>query len=814
MTPRLEPVVLSAHRRRGLVFAGAALIAIVSVNGSRGLTFDADVLRLLPEKGTAVPAFRTFLQRFGTLDDLYVVFTAPEDYTIADYEDVIARWTTSLSAAPEIVGVDAGRIDDSRDWAWLAEHELLLLDDAHLPEAIARFSPAGMRAALARSREFLSVPSREVTALVREDPLGLHELLQRQSGTTRSGLPFGLSQDGYVAADGRRRLLIARPAQPPYDTAFARALFDRLETIKQEHSAPAPDESGELRPLLIVDFAGGHRIALEAEAVVRRESMVNGVGSLALILPLLFVVFRSVRLVMIGSLPSALSFVIVLGVLGYLGSTLSAAAAGASAMLFGLGVDGVVLLYVTHCLALEQHRNASAAVRAMASPAASMLLGMWTTAATFLGMLVVDFPSLEQLGLLIGASIFICGIATLVLVPAAMPARPPLTGIRSISMPRFARFVLGHRRSVLVAAVILTLALGYAATALRVNPTLERLRSVTAGATFLEEVTDTFDLPSDVTVLLQRGRSLNDLLEENRRLVETVRQRVPSVPVQSVSALLPPPAVQTARAELIHKALPSVESISHDLEAAAAASGFRPGSFAPFSARLPRLVAANSLTLDDFATHGFGDIFGRFLVKAEDQWLVATYAFPSDPAEVAALGAIVAARSERIAVTGMTAVNEELSVRFGPEFLKGLSVGTAIVIGLLLATFRSARLVVLALSPTAIGLVWAAGILAAAGVELDLFALFAVMTFVGIGVDYGIHLIHRYDELNDPARVTAELAPVIMVAGAITLLGYGTLVTSSYPPLRSIGVVSAVSVVTLVIASVLLLPAMLSETQS
>ena len=44
---------------------------------------------------------------------------------------------------------------------------------------------------------------------------------------------------------------------------------------------------------------------------------------------------------------------------------------------------------------------------------------------------------------------------------------------------------------------------------------------------------------------------------------------------------------------------------------------------------------------------------------------------------------------------------------------------------------------------------------------------------------------------------------------AITLLGYGTLVTSSYPPLRSIGVVSAVSVVALAAASVLVLPALL-----
>ena len=38
---------------------------------------------------------------------------------------------------------------------------------------------------------------------------------------------------------------------------------------------------------------------------------------------------------------------------------------------------------------------------------------------------------------------------------------------------------------------------------------------------------------------------------------------------------------------------------------------------------------------------------------------------------------------------------------------------------------------------------------------------------------------------------------MILVAAAITLLGYGTLVTSTYPPLRSIGLVSIVAVVTL-----------------
>ena len=101
-----------------------------------------------------------------------------------------------------------------------------------------------------------------------------------------------------------------------------------------------------------VQFAGGHRIAVETEAVVKSESIWNTVGSLIVILPLLYLVFRSLWLVTVGSLPSGLSLVFVLGALGFTGAKLSAAATGAAAMLFGLGVDGVVLLYVAHRLAV------------------------------------------------------------------------------------------------------------------------------------------------------------------------------------------------------------------------------------------------------------------------------------------------------------------------------------------------------------------------------------------------------------------------------------------------------------------------------
>ena len=76
---------------------------------------------------------------------------------------------------------------------------------------------------------------------------------------------------------------------------------------------------------------------------------------------------------------------------------------------------------------------------------------MWTTAATFYGLTFVDFPSLEQLGSLIGHSMVLCGVLTLVLVPALLPrdasGRPP----RALAMPRFAGWIERQRRAILVA---------------------------------------------------------------------------------------------------------------------------------------------------------------------------------------------------------------------------------------------------------------------------------------------------------------------------------------------------------------------------
>jgi hypothetical protein len=273
MGSSFERVVIWAHEHRLRVFAGVAVLIAVSLVGLQRVTFDADVLRLLPARGLAIPAFRDYLERFGTLDDLFVVFTAPEQHAISEYDEEIERWVAALRETPELRRVDSGRLDGSRDWGWLADRQLLLLSDDQLSEALARLSPEGMRPALAATRELLTIPSPEITALVREDPFRLRELLQQRLGA-QSALRVGASAQGYISGDGRRRLVIARPAQPPFNTTFSHALLDRLAVIKaeREHARPV-DEEGEALPPLGVEFLGGHRIAVEAEAVVKRESI-------------------------------------------------------------------------------------------------------------------------------------------------------------------------------------------------------------------------------------------------------------------------------------------------------------------------------------------------------------------------------------------------------------------------------------------------------------------------------------------------------------------------------------------------------------
>jgi predicted RND superfamily exporter protein len=166
-------------------------------------------------------------------------------------------------------------------------------------------------------------------------------------------------------------------------------------------------------------------------------------------------------------------------------------------------------------------------------------------------------------------------------------------------------------------------------------------------------------------------------------------------------------------------------------------------------------------------------------------------------------------------LTGLPVINHELGQRSVPQFLRGIALGAAAVAVLIYLVFRTIRHTLLVMLPTAVGFVWSAGVLALLRVELDLFSLFAAVTFIGIAVDYGIYVLYRYvfEGPRDMGDVLTRTGPAIMIACVSAILGFGTLINSSYGPLRMFGVVSVVTLTCCLAASIVFLPALVVLTE-
>ena len=85
---------------------------------------------------------------------------------------------------------------------------------------------------------------------------------------------------------------------------------------------------------------------------------------------------------------------------------------------------------------------------------------------------------------------------------------------------------------------------------------------------------------------------------------------------------------------------------------------------------------------------------------------------------------------------------------------------------------------------------------------------------IGIGVDYTIHVIHRYDEefahCRDPevaARRTLRTTGSALLGSALTTaLGFGVLTLSSLTPFQQFGIVTAITISYALIAAIVVVP--------
>jgi len=182
------------------------------------------------------------------------------------------------------------------------------------------------------------------------------------------------------------------------------------------------------------------------------------------------------------------------------------------------------------------------------------------------------------------------------------------------------------------------------------------------------------------------------------------------------------------------------------------------------------------------------------------------------------IGELPFAEDVQVRITGEAALTyEEMNVVRDQATAAG--VASFALVGLLLfAALRSLRLVAATLSTLLIGLVFTAGFTALAVGHFNLISVSFAVLFIGLGVDFGIHLCSRYRELMAHGRrhdeamseTARDVGSSITLCAVTTAIGFFAFVPTDFVGVAELGLISGAGMLISLFCTLTFLPALLS----
>lgn len=129
------------------------------------------------------------------------------------------------------------------------------------------------------------------------------------------------------------------------------------------------------------------------------------------------------------------------------------------------------------------------------------------------------------------------------------------------------------------------------------------------------------------------------------------------------------------------------------------------------------------------------------------------------------------------------------------------------VVFLLLIYFRSVKWTLLALLPLALGIYLMLFTMSITGIEFNPANFMGLPLLLGIGLDFGIHVLHRMKVEGRIGIFDTSTGPATTISGLTTICGFGTMVFGGHQGVASLGFVLAAGVSGVLVAALLILPA-------
>lgn len=810
------------NRYPRVVLAGTALVIVAGVVLGTRLRFETDVLNLMPRRDRVVSQFKRILEDFGSLETLLIAVPVSSEEQLEHSLALVDALAREMRQSPHLSQVEAQLEDPVRLADAVLRHAVLFLDQEGLLALQERLTSGGLAARAADIRAALDTPHGIVAKeFAVRDPLGFLPLLLSRVSRTPAALKVDYSSGYFLSADHSLVLILAKPKGPAQNIDFDQALMDDLRArIARVREQFAEDEEVPLQEVPEVEIGGGHRIALEDATLIKKDIVSNSITSVVGVLLLFFLAYRRFATAHYAFLPLgtglALTFIFAALTLGELNSATS----GFSALLVGLGIDFTIVTYGRY---LEGRLAGMAPAQALDEMAChtgpAVVLGAITTVGTFYAFLATRFVGLREFGLLTGTGIVFMMLSAFLILPALVtlfdrsraPA-PPTAWLRLEPLLEGAR---RHSAKVLAAAGIVTALSVVALFWLRFDDDVRNLRSPSnQGVAVQERVAKAFGLSFNAMMIRVEAADVPEAIARVQELAPGLDRLVGAGVISSYESLanLVPPRVAQEHALgwlAANRELTDPVRVTREMDAALEAVGLVPRAFAPGLATLDEALRPEGpVSLEVWQGTPVQQFIQRSLHRTDGAvtTVVNVFSPPGKWRREAPPELIELLRGRQgVSLTGVNLVAQRLRHTVWQDAALAGALGLVLVVGLLLWASHSVKSALICLLPVATGVLWALAVMAVVGYPLNLLNVFVITMVIGVGSDYAIYILYRVREGASTEQL-AQTARAVVLSALTTIVGFGTLVTTHYPGLQSMGWMASLGVFFACFTAVVLVP--------
>jgi predicted RND superfamily exporter protein len=777
-----EFLIAFSKKYRAFIIACVIIIVAASFFVIFSSKLESDVTRLIPMHGEKTSLYFKTMEKFGSMEDLYVIFSAPD---IRSHFSEIDKIGSQIESTRLVKKVEWKITDNKKEFLKniFARKAALFLEQNEIDELISKLTESGIKKELNKTKQRLILPGGQ-GMLARFDPLNLTDIFSAH--IKFSDMPFDMSSGYYLTPDAGSVIMRITPEGSARDVTFSKNLIQNINSIIKENSSPT----------LKADITGNNAIVLYEASVMKSEILKNIVSSLAAIILIFLFFFRSVKVLFYAILPVAASITVTMGFMVIVLGSLTEVTGAFAALLIGLGVDLGVVLYVRYISDISDGvAHEDALKQSIKYTWAGITAGVLTTAFTFYPMFFSSFRGIRELGILTGTGIILTWVFLFAILPLVI--RPVKISGHQLFITKFMKG--SHDRPLIVIAVtvLITAVLipfvpsvqlqgNIAELGTRDNPyraALEDLQKkyikengfiITGYAATTEE---TADISSLVTTALKGS-------------VENIF---------SLNNLLPPASRQQ---ENINK-LRSVDSdnVVKIFKQNARELGFNVSMFDEYLINLKKLLSnRDEIKFSDLAP--MSDVLDKLIRKDQDGYrflITGNLRKDVSPSEIGSIISQIKSANpllskSGLSYTGPSYVREELLDILKRDIIIVTLIGLVLVNIILFLDFRKLFYVFLCQIPVFISIIWVLGIMGIFKIGLNFMNATMFVMLFGIGTDYTIHLLHRYNQGKDIEAISRQTGRAVIVAGLTTVAGFGSLAFSSYRGLASMGLVAGLGV--------------------